>query len=1030
MQTVQALGLASTGAGLAPEFYSQALNSLNSSLSEAKGQRALSELQISARDSYGELRKGPELLAEVAAAIGKIEDPALRASQAVRLFGESGTTYIPQLNDELRRNLATINDWGLVLDKTTQGHITEFKSDVDSLGASFRGLKGDISLSVEYLKSEFVGAIGNAYAAIKHFDFKGLIPSFITPLSSSPDSRPFGSGTGEYDFEGAKNNSNTVGLSFLKNDPRVYLQGVGNGTSIYDSLLAATSRDLLSQRSPSGPTGLNDTNNQLTGTVAPLIAEYKKSKESVEAQLTSAKERLDSLRNAIDHDDKLISKQKEGLFIPATEHVLSARERSRALDDFLVQSRKVSTLTAQKQAFTDREDATKESERIASLLQNKQRDSARSAREAALGSRGAVVQGFNTEAAEIDQVLQTRKRDLDKYSTFVDSKSGEERRITLEASTRFDIEQKTNNEILGIHRKFELERAQIALDAFQRVQESRKAGEDAQLARSSQAFGDSEKLFVDASRRREEFETGQLTASRDHQLRQVETVFAQSTAQKLGLEQKKLAIEEDYLQRSLNRNIEVLKQRSEVEILDAQKGIEDKDALDVIRLSRESVLQSKIAVLRGDTQDKLQAAADTAQVRNVQIVRDQFESIKRSAESLLDQLFSHTNSWAQTFGNILKAAILTPVKQAASTLIASVLTGQRVAFGAEGGGASISSGRGILGAIGLGGGGGLGGIFGGGGSQTPTGIFGPIAQPTFPGGGLGSSVSGSQAGGSVGKFGSVGGLFGSLKGSLSQLGNIGMPSGVGDTWGSTSSAGLFGGKGVGGAKGGALLAGGAILAYDGLRRGGKLGLLETTAGGAAIGYKFGGPVGAAIGAAVGAAAGFIRLFIHGAIDKCIDKIKSLYGLSISKDFASRIVDTAKQNFGGDLELAIRSPQVRDLLELYAMSTGQKWAGAPSAPTPVSLYQSSGSVFQVPAYRNGVPGPSLGGSIPSITMPSSSSGQMNVTLQLDPDATRQVLQGQAAEVISNNPRLVQSATVSATQQSSGRREMAALTLSPG
>ena len=69
--------------------------------------------------------------------------------------------------------------------------------------------------------------------------------------------------------------------------------------------------------------------------------------------------------------------------------------------------------------------------------------------------------------------------------------------------------------------------------------------------------------------------------------------------------------------------------------------------------------------------------------------------------------------------------------------------------------------------------------------------------------------------------------------------------------------------------------GGALLAMDGLRRGGKLGLAETTAGGALIGFKYGGPIGAAIGAASRARSpGTIRLFVKGAQEKAREKIKA------------------------------------------------------------------------------------------------------------------------------------------------------------
>src|ERR1035437_1468719 len=79
-------------------------------------------------------------------------------------------------------------------------------------------------------------------------------------------------------------------------------------------------------------------------------------------------------------------------------------------------------------------------------------------------------------------------------------------------------------------------------------------------------------------------------------------------------------------------------------------------------------------------------------------------------------------------------------------------------------------------------------------------------------------------------------------------------------------------------KGGAMMKGGAILAMDGLRRGGKIGVAETTAGGALIGAKFGGPLGALIGGIARFAAGMVRLFIKGAVEKARQKIKDLYGV--------------------------------------------------------------------------------------------------------------------------------------------------------
>ena len=57
-------------------------------------------------------------------------------------------------------------------------------------------------------------------------------------------------------------------------------------------------------------------------------------------------------------------------------------------------------------------------------------------------------------------------------------------------------------------------------------------------------------------------------------------------------------------------------------------------------------------------------------------------------------------------------------------------------------------------------------------------------------------------------------------------------------------------------------------------------------------------------------------------------------------------------------MAIRSPQIRDLIQLYAMTTGQNDRHARhSAP---SLVETGGSLFQSPQYNNGTPLPALGG----------------------------------------------------------------------
>jgi hypothetical protein len=220
---------------------------------------------------------------------------------------------------------------------------------------------------------------------------------------------------------------------------------------------------------------------------------------------------------------------------------------------------------------------------------------------------------------------------------------------------------------------------------------------------------------------------------------------------------------------------------------------------------------------------------------------------------------------------------------------------------------------------------------------------------------------------------------------------------------------------------------GAGLAIDGLKRGGYTGMAETTAGGAMIGYKFGGGIGAAIGAVVGLEAGIVRMFIKGAAEKAKEKIKSLYGVDVKdKGVLQQIVDTAKSGFGGNLDMAIRSQQVRDLIQLYGMTTGQKVSGMPGSVTPLSLVQSGGSLYQSPQYNNGAPLPVLGG-LPSLDrvgggVASSAGGTIVIPLQIDSTAV--------GNVVIQDGRVVAQGAITAMKSNAGRQELTALQLSPG
>ena len=143
---------------------------------------------------------------------------------------------------------------------------------------------------------------------------------------------------------------------------------------------------------------------------------------------------------------------------------------------------------------------------------------------------------------------------------------------------------------------------------------------------------------------------------------------------------------------------------------------------------------------------------------------------------------------------------------------------------------------------------------------------------------------------------------------------------------------------------------------------------------------------------------------------------------------------AKQGFGGNLDMAIRTPQIRDLIELYAMSTGQSTGGLPPTMRPVSLVQTGGSFFQQPGFSQGSPLSSFGGALPTIGLDRIGAGSpanagpmvINITVP----GAKEFFEKETVRVVVENPRAVQSAALSAIKANAGRRELTSLQLSPG
>jgi hypothetical protein len=497
--------------------------------------------------------------------------------------------------------------------------------------------------------------------------------------------------------------------------------------------------------------------------------------------------------------------------------------------------------------------------------------------------------------------------------------------------------------------------------------------------------------------------------ARDAQLRALDATNAQTLEQKLAVEQRKAAIEAEYLTR-------VHEIRMRLFDLETSRMVIEEEA-NLKRLGyRADEIQARITELTAQrdeirrfqqeaTDAAIQGARETAAIRQAQLIRDQnqsiFDSFKRQAEGVFDALLTKSQAIWSAIGNSLKTALLTAIKDVVTSRVAAMLmqlfTGVRVSL------AGGTSSGGTLGRLG-----GLVGVgavpvFGqGGGGPIPGGAAGGLGTPPF--------VPSSAGGG-------WGGLLGGWKDFFGFGGGVQYAPGKAVTW----EAATIGQKLSALGRSNAALLGGATLALMGLQRGGVSGLAMTTAGGAMVGFKYGGPIGAAIGAGVGAVAGLVRLFVKGAQEKAREKIKATYGVDIrEKNILAEIVNIAKQGFGGNLDMAIRSQQVRDLVELYALSTGQSTSGLPATVRPVSLLQQGGSLFQSSA--SGLALDRIGSGTPSSAAPT----VINITVP----GAKEFFEKETVRVVVENPRAVQSATMAATKQNAGRREMTGLQLSPG
>lgn len=243
-------------------------------------------------------------------------------------------------------------------------------------------------------------------------------------------------------------------------------------------------------------------------------------------------------------------------------------------------------------------------------------------------------------------------------------------------------------------------------------------------------------------------------------------------------------------------------------------------------------------------------------------------------------------------------------------------------------------------------------------------------------------------------------------------------------------------SGVTGLAGSALSSGGMMLAQQGLlgsSRGTWGGVAEGTVGGAAVGLQMGGPIGAAVGAAVGFGIGVGEKIagVESPVNEAKRLAKAIYHISINTSEANQIVKIAQEKYGNTISVAVRSPEVRQLMGLYAAGTGQGKNFPQSADTPhgASLIEQGGRLSQQQTFQYGQGYlqqsnlPVAAGSGGAQYLPSP--GGLNLSLNVSGAGIAPFMTGQVV-----TPSFVSNQYASAMNSSNGRTDGAMTYSDPG
>ena len=434
----------------------------------------------------------------------------------------------------------------------------------------------------------------------------------------------------------------------------------------------------------------------------------------------------------------------------------------------------------------------------------------------------------------------------------------------------------------------------------------------------------------------------------------------------------------------------------------------------------------QLRLLYADTDQKIadaEMALSQAQLSNEEKLakaqqeryQKSFDTLKHGFEEVFDALISKSQHLGDVLLNIMKSAIITPVRNWASNAFASAFSPMLGNAGNGYAGAAAAP----TGAMGLLGGGitgspydwsnrddGMGGGIPNQYIDSPAGSMAGMGIPGSPE--MAMAGMGGLPTGAMGALGSLGALFGHGAGSFAARAGMSGTAGLGMLGIGAGALGVYGGSKLATmsspwAKG----AGIGIAGFGGAVAGG--GLMAMFPALASFGMAV--PI---AGAAIAAGIALYMAFGYKSPEqKMIDDVKSAYNVTIDTPEAKSLVQRAG---GMDFRVFLQRPDIRDEIMLYKSMTrqaGNTALGVDAVPHGVNLQESGGSLYQAATYYNGG---SFGyqSSLPSTGSFTTLSPVINASFSLNGQATTAALGG---------------AVVSTTSQSQGRAALNANINSP-